>query len=102
MKRFRRRIVPTALFGAVLAFGPAAARAGSDSEAPPPVNQSTLPSAPGGASCNPSDDAERARQRNDALADLGRRLSAEQKADPDSQVLNRNGQNYGSSGIQEE
>ena len=102
MKRCCRRIIPTALFGAVLAFGPAAARAGSDSETPPPVNQATLPSTSGGASCDPAADAERARKRDAALADLGRRLSAEQKPDPDYQVLNRSGQNYGSTGIQEE
>jgi hypothetical protein len=101
MKRCRR-IIPTALFGAVLAFGPTAVRAGSDSEAPPPVNESTLPTVAGGASCNPSADAERARKRDAALADLGRRLSAEQKPDPNYQVLNRSGQNYGSNGIQEE
>ena len=99
----KRRILPTALFGAALLFGSAAARAGSDSEAPPPVNEATLPSAPGGASCDPAADAERARKREAALAELGKRLAEEQKhVGPDSGVLNRTGQNYGSTGIQEE
>ena len=102
MERRSRRLFPTALFAAALALGPAAAHAGSDSEAPPPVNQSTLPSAPGGASCDAAADAKRERTRDEALAELGRRLSAEQKADPDFQVLNRSGQNYGSTGVQHE
>ena len=103
MKRRSRRILPTALFAAALAFGASAVRAGSDSDTPPPVNEATLPSAPGGASCDPGADAARARKREAALAELGQRLSAEQKkTDPDYQVLNRTGQNYGSSSIQDE
>jgi hypothetical protein len=95
-----RRILSTALLGAALALG-GAARA-TDSEMPPPVNEATLPSAPGGASCDPAADAERARKREAALAELGKRLSEEsKKQDPDYQVLNRTGQNYGSSVQQE-
>jgi hypothetical protein len=96
-----KRMLSTALIGVALALGSAAAHAGSDSDAPPPVNQSTLPSAPGGASCDPGAAAEQAKKRETALAELGRRLSEEQKTDPDYQVLNRTGQNYGSS-VQEE
>jgi len=96
MKRRIRDLLLAGLCGVAIASSSIAARAETPSESPPPVNEATLPSAPGGASCNPSDTAERNRQREAALADLGKRLSAEQKADPDYQVLNRTGHNYGS------
>ena len=66
------------------------------SENPPPVTPATLPSAPDGASAVPTTSAERNRKREAALAELGKRLSAEQKPDADYQVLNRTGHNYGS------
>jgi type IV secretory pathway VirJ component len=96
MKRRTRDLLRAGLCGVAIASGSIAARAETDSKNPPPVNAATLPSAPGGASCNAADTAERNRQREAALADLGKRLSAEQKADPDYQVLNRTGHNYGS------
>ena len=96
MERRTRDLLLAGLCGVAIASGSIAARAETPTENPPPVNQATLPSAPGGPSCNPAETAERNREREAALADLGRRLSAEQQADPDSQTLNRTGHNYGS------
>jgi hypothetical protein len=96
MKRRNRDLLLVGLCGVAIASGSIAARAETASENPPPVNEATLPSAPGGPTCDPAETAERKREREAALADLGRRLSAEQKADPDYQVLNRTGHNYGS------
>jgi hypothetical protein len=102
MNRRTRSLFLPALCAAGIALGSFAARAGSDdTETPPPVNAATLPSTPGGASCNPAATAEQNRKRDAALADLGRRLSEEQKPDPDYQVLNRTGANYGSGIVQE-
>lgn len=95
MKRRTRDLLLAGLCGVAIASGSIAARAETPSENPPPGNEATLPSEPGGPSCNPAETTASKRQREAALADLGRRLSAEQKADPDYQVLNRTGHNYG-------
>ena len=96
MKRRTRDLLLAGLCGVAIASGSIAARAETASENPPPVNAATLPSAPGGPTCNPAETAERNREREAALADLGKRLSDEKQANPDYQVLNRTGHNYGS------
>jgi hypothetical protein len=99
MKRRSRALFLAGLCGVAIAAGASAVRAETPSQNPPPVTPATLPSAPGGASCS-DDSAADARKRDAALAELGKRLSAEPKPDGDYQVLNRTGNNYGSGAIQ--
>ena len=99
MKRRSRVLFLAGLCGVAIASGAASVRAETPSQNPPPVAPATRPSAPGGASCS-DDSAADARKREAALAELGKRLSAEPKPDGDYQVLNRTGNNYGSGAIQ--
>ena len=90
-----RRFFLSLVCGVSIASISIAARAEKAPENPPPVTPATLPAAPGGASCS-DDSAARNRKRDAALAELGRRLSAEPQPDGDYRVLNRSGHNYGS------
>ena len=90
-----RRHFLSLVCSAVIASTSIVARAETPPENPPPVTPATLPAAPSGASCS-DDSAARERKRDAALAELGKRLSAEPKPDGDYQVLNRSGHNYGS------
>jgi hypothetical protein len=91
-----RRLFLSLVCSASIASTSIAARAETTPESPPPVTPATLPAAPDGASCSSDDSAARNRKRDAALAELGKRLSAEPKPDGDYRVLNRSGQNYGS------
>jgi hypothetical protein len=90
-----RRFFLSLVCSAVIASTSSAARAEATPENPPPVTPATLPAAPNAASCS-DDSAARDRKRDAALADLGKRLSAQPQPDGDYQVLNRTGHNYGS------
>jgi hypothetical protein len=98
MKR-THRLAAVVLLGTAIAAGPVAAFAADDAESQPAVTVSDLPTAVNdeASSCKDDDSAERAAQRDAALAKLGERLTAEaaQMKDGD-RVLNRSGANYGS------
>ena len=100
MKRRSRELFLAGLCGVAIAVGASAVRAETSSQNPPPVTPATLPSAPGGGASCSDDSAADARKREAALAELGKRLSAEPQPDGDYQVLNRTGNNYGSGAIQ--
>jgi len=93
------RVLLSILCGAAIAMSAGPVRSETPSETvPPPVTSSALPTTSHGATCN-DDTAARDRKREAALAELGKRLSAEAPPSGDYQVLNRSGHNYGSRSV---
>lgn len=91
-----KRVFLPILFGAAIAIGAGPVRSDTPSNTAPQPLGAALETASHPVSCS-NDAAARNRKRDAALADLGKRLTEQPPPSDDYKVLNRTGQNYGSS-----